>query len=299
MRAVSHTLVLVLCFPRHIDIAPARTGGQDDAACLKHTAILHMHFSESAGFGSGNQLRGTLQVHDVDLIVAHLGFKCCREFGAIGLQHGDVVFDRHGVVHLTAKAFSCNADPDAFAGCVNGRCRTGGAATHDQHIEGILVIQFGGLPCTGVTVDFADNLFQRHATRTEQSIVHEDHRDRHDLTRVHFCLVQGAVNHNRLNFRVVDGHERGRLHHVGTVVAGQRHVDLEVHLGIQSPDLLKDFQAHLGRVTTRPQQCQDQRSEFVTERYRCKAHTACFALLGDHEGGSAPVAAGFIEAYLV
>jgi hypothetical protein len=109
-----------------------------------------------------------------------------------------------------------------------------GPAPDDQHVKRCLRIQARRLARLGLHVELGDDLFQRHPAGAEHLAVQVDHRDGHHLALVHLRLVQGAIDHHRLDARVDDGHQRHRLHHVRAVVAGQGHVDLEAQVAVQT-----------------------------------------------------------------
>ena len=130
-------------------------------------------------------------------------------------------------------------------------------------------------------------------------IVHINHGHRHDLSGLDLSLVQGAIDHSGLDLGVEDGHQGGRLHNVGTVVARQGHVDLEFHLFIQGFDLIEHLGIHFGRVSACPQQCQDKRGELMPQRNGGEPHAVCLALFGDHKGGCSGVRSRIVKAHLV
>ena len=204
------------------------------------------------------------------------------ELGALRFQHRDVVFDAQGVQRLAAEAVGNDAGLDALARRVHGRGRAGGSATDDQHVERRLLVQFGRFAVGGIDVQLGHDFFERHAPGTEQRVILEYHRHRHHLALVDFILVHAAIDDDGIDIRVIDCHQRGGLHHVGAVVAGEGHVHLEVAT-VQRPDLVKYFRFHFRRMAAGPQQGQHQRGEFVTEGNGGKAHAARFALFGDHE----------------
>ena len=299
MRAVGHALVLVLGLTRHVDIAPARAGGEDHALGLQCAAIGQLHADQSARFTSWNDAFSTLQVHDVHRIVAHLRLHGGGKLGAVGLQHRDVVLDRHGVIDLATKALSRHAHAYALARGVDCRRRTGRATADDQHVKGFLGAELGGVALAGVAIELADDLFQRHAAGGKQGVVHEHHGHGHHLARIDLGLVHAAVDHGGADAGVEDGHERCGLHHVRAVVARQGHIDLEVHVRVQRLDLLQHLRLHLGWVAAGPQQGQHQRGELMAQRDGGKAHTTRLALLGHHKRGRAGIAAAVVKRHHV
>ena len=190
--------------------------------------------------------------------MAHLGFQRCRKLGAIGLQHRDVVLNRHGVVGLAAKTLSRHTHTDAFARSIDSRSRTSRATAHDQHVKGVFGAELGRVAFTGVGVQFGHDFFDRHAARAEHLAVEEDHGHRHDLALFHLFLKRAAFDHHGFDLRIDDGHERQSLHHVGAVVAAQRHVNLKIEVAFKGLDAVDDLGLDFGGMTAGPQQGQYQ-----------------------------------------
>ena len=139
VRAIRHALVLVLGLTRHVDIAPARAGGQDHGLGLECAAVGQLHLDQATGLRSRNELVGTLQIHDVHVIGAGVRFQRSSEFGAIGFQHRDVVLNRQCVVHLATKALGSHTGTDAFARGVYGSGSASRTTADDEHVVGCLV----------------------------------------------------------------------------------------------------------------------------------------------------------------
>ena len=203
-----------------------------------------------------------------------MGLKCRGKFGAVGFQHRDIVLDRHGVVHLAAKALGGDAGANAFAGGIHrGRC-TGRATTDDQHVIRRLRAEFGRVArrCTGVKL--GNHFFEQDAARVEHLAVQKHHRHRHDLALVDFVLEGAAFDDHGLDLGVEHRHQRQRLHHVGAVVAAQRHVDLKVVVTVECLDLVDHILLDLGRVAAGPEQRQHQGGELVAQRQAGKTQAA-------------------------
>ena len=291
MRAVGHALGLVFLLARHVDVAPARAGGQDDGAALQRAAVVELDGDEATGLRGGHQLGHALRVHDVDLVVAHVRFQLRGVGGAVGFGDAGVVGDFHGVVDLAAKALGHDAGADALARCVNGRRRARRAAADDQHLERGLGAQAFGIALGGAGVHLLQDFFHAHAAVGEELAVKEHGGHAHDFARLDLVLVQAAIDDGGLDARVVDRHERQRLHHVGAVVARQAHVDLEVEIGVQRLDLFQRVGLDLGRVAAGPQQGQDQAGEFMTAGDGGKAQLRAAAGARQRERGFARVGA--------
>ena len=291
VRAVRHALGLVFLLARHVDVAPARAGGEDDGAALQRAAVVELHRDEATRFRRGHQFGHALRVHDVHLVVAHVLLQRGGVGGAVGFGHAGVVGDFHGVVDLAAKALGHHAGADALACCINRSRRASGAAADDQHFIRRLGRELGGVALRGAGVHLLDDLFHAHAAVGEELAVQEHGGHAHDLARLDLVLVQAAVDDRRLDARVVNGHERQRLHHVRAVVARQAHVDLEVEVGVQRLDLLQHIGFDLGRMAASPQQGQDQAGEFMPAGDGGKAQLRAAARARDGERGLASVVA--------
>ena len=227
VRAVGHTLVAVLLLARHVDFAPARAGGQNHGLAFQRRSIGELHADQATGFGRRDQLLGTLQVEDLDVVLLRVLLQRRSEFRPVGFEHRDEVLDAHRVHRLPAHALGKHAGADALARSVHGRSRACRAAADDQHVVSVLRAELGGIARGGTGVELLDDLFHIHPALAEMSAVQEHHRHCQDLALFHFGLVQPAVDHDALDARVQHRHQVQRLHNVRAVVAGQRHVGLE------------------------------------------------------------------------
>ena len=142
MRAIRHTFVFVFLFTWHIHITPACTGRQNDTARTQDSPIGHVHLHQATCFASRHNLVGTLQIHNVHFVVTHLRFQCCGKLRTIRLKHGNVIFNCHGVVGLSAKAFRRNTHTNAFTCCVDCRSSTCRTTTYYQNIERFFFTEF-------------------------------------------------------------------------------------------------------------------------------------------------------------
>ena len=293
MRAIGHTLVFVLGFAGHIDIAPARASRQDDGLGLQAAAVGQHHFGQAAGLGGGHQFGGLLQVHDVHAVGAGLGFHGCSKLGAIGFEHRDVVLNRQGVVHLPAKARGHHTHANAFARRVHRCGRAGRATADDQHVERVFRRQLGGVLVSGARVELGHDLFHQHAAVAKQGAVQVNAGHGHDFARVYLVLKGAAFDHRGLDERILNGHQAQGLHHVRAVVAGQAHVDLKIEVaarrGPQGLDLLNQVLLYFGRMTAGPQKRQHQRGKFMAQRQPGKAQAGVRACALERKRGLARV----------
>ena len=271
MRAVGHALVPVLVFAGHIHLPPARAGGQDHRLALERCAIGQLDFDQAIGTGR-DQLLGTLQIHDVHVVLAHVLLKRGSHLRAFSFRHRDEVFDRHGVQHLTTETLCSHAGADALACGIHRCCRAGRATANHQHVEGVLGGDLGGIALGGIGVELGDDLFQRHAALVEQFTVQVHGGHRHDLAGFHLVLEQRAIDGHVLDARVQHRGQVQRLHHVRAVLARQREIGFELIVAIQVLHLLDQLGSGLGRVAANLQQRQHQRGEFVPHRQAGKAH---------------------------
>jgi len=173
------------------------------------------------------------------------------QFGAFSVGHRYQVLDGQRIQHLAAKALGKDAGVNTLARCIQCGSRTCRATADHQHIKGI--------PC----IDFGDDFLQRHASLTEVFTIEQDTGYRHHLTIFHFFLKEGAVDHHALNAGIEYRHQVECLHHIGTVVAGQRDKGFKAEVALNRTNLFGGGWIHLGRVTANLEQGQHQRGEFV------------------------------------
>src|SRR5699024_610882 len=86
--AVSHPFVAVLPFARRVDLAPTRARGQDNRAAFKRTTIGKLELSHAF---ARHKFSRFLDVHDVDIIIAHMLFKRCGKLWPSGFLDGNKV----------------------------------------------------------------------------------------------------------------------------------------------------------------------------------------------------------------
>ncbi|MNZ43958.1 hypothetical protein D3C78_615730 [compost metagenome] len=265
MRAVRHALVAVLLLARHVHFTPPRTGRQNHGPGLQRCAAGEVNLVQLAIL-AGYQFVGTLQVHDVHVVLLDVFFQGHGQFRAFGFLHRDKVLNGHGVQHLATKTFGRDTGANAFTGRVDCRRSTGRATADHQHVKGFFGADLLGLAFDAAGVDLGEDFFQAHAALTEVHAIEVDAWDRHDLALIDFSLEQRAVDGDVANVRVQYRHQVQRLDHVRAVLAGQREVSLEVELAFERADLFDHFGTGLRRVAADLQQGQHQRSEFVAHR---------------------------------
>ena len=221
VRAVGHALGAVLVFTRHVHVAPARTGGEDHGLAAQRGAVVQRDLDQPTLSGRRLECRGTLQVHDVHFVVAHMALQCGGEAGAVGLADRDEVLNVHRVQHLSTKTLSRHTGADAFACGIHGRSRARRATTHDEYVERVLGVELGCVTHTSALVDLGDHLGQLHTTLAKPFTVQEDGGHTHDFAVGDFLLEHTTVNRRVGDARVQHRHQVQRLHHVRAVVAGQ------------------------------------------------------------------------------
>src|SRR5690606_38685756 len=112
VRAIGHALVAVLVLAGHADLPPARTGGQHHGAAADRSAAFEFDGGDAPGIL--RQRLATLQVHDVDVVLAHVRLELRRHPRPIGFLDRDEVLDRHGVEHLAPETLGDHAGADAL-----------------------------------------------------------------------------------------------------------------------------------------------------------------------------------------
>ena len=283
VRAIGHALVLVFLLARHVHVAPAGAGRQDDRAALEHRAVGQRHLGKAARLVRRRELDRALRVHDVDLVLAHVLLQRGGKLRPFGLLHGDEVFNAQRVEHLTAKTLSHHAGANALARRVHGSRRTCRATADDQHVKRFLGGKLFSVPCGSAGVDLGEDFFHAHAARAEGLAVQEHGRHGHDLARLDFALIQRAVNGDVLDARVDHGHHVQRLNHIRAVLARERHVGLEAEIPFDIANLFDDVGFELGRIAAHLQQRQHERGELVTGRDGGKTHAHIGAGATDQE----------------
>src|SRR5690606_8808868 len=178
VRAVGDAPAAVFLLAGYVHFAPARAGGQDQGPRLERGTAVHLHFVQAVGTGR-NERGSTLQVHDVDVVLAHVFFQRAGQFRAFGFLHRDEVLDGHGVQHLAAEALGRHAGTDALAHGVDGRRGAGRATADDQHVEGVLGVEFLGVAGGGAGVELGEDFLFAHAALAEQFAVEVDARHGH------------------------------------------------------------------------------------------------------------------------
>ncbi len=87
------------------------------------------------------QFGRALGVDHIDVIVADVRFQCAGQFLAFGFRHRNIVFDIHGIQHLTAEALAHQAGTNTFTRRIYRRGRTGRAGADNQHIVSVTLVQ--------------------------------------------------------------------------------------------------------------------------------------------------------------
>ena len=143
------------------------------------------------------------------------------ELRPFGSRHRNVVFNAHGVGYLAAKALGDDAGPDAFAGRVNCRCRTGRTTPDNQHFVGGFRVESLGVAACRAGVEPGKNFFQTHATLAKHFAIQKHRGHSHDLPAGYFILKQRTVNRRVPDARVYHRHQVQRLHNVRAILATQ------------------------------------------------------------------------------
>lgn len=232
-----------------------RAGRDDDRFALERSAALQLHLDQVL---ARNQRLGALQVHDVDVVVAHMLFERMGELRSFGFLDRDEVLDAQRVEHLAAEALRCHAGADALARRIHGRRRAGQAAADDQHVERVLGGDLLRFALDTAGVDLREDLFQAHAALAELGAVQEHGGHGHHLAFLDLFLEGAALDHGGADARVLDGHQVQGLDHIGAVVAGERNVDLELEVTVERADLVEHRLLDLRGIAADLQQRKDQ-----------------------------------------
>ena len=292
MRAEGDALVAVVLLARDAHVPPAGTGGEDDGASQEHRAVVQAHLREPARLRGRGERSGPLQLHDLDLVGAHVLFEGRGQLGAFGVGNGDEVLDRHGVHDLSTEPLRDDAGANSLAGGVDCRGRASRATTDDEDVEGIHRLEPLRVASRRSAVELADDLLEGHPALTEQLAVPIDGRHRQHLARLDLALEGPTLDGDVGDPRVEDAHRVERLHDVGAVLASEGHVGLEVVLPLDRPDRRRSLLRDLRGDAANLQQGEDQRRELVPERHAGEAHLDIGAGPLDGEGRLAGIVAG-------
>ena len=226
-----------------------------------------------------------------------------RKLRALRLLNRDEVLDTHRVQRLPSEALGHHAGANALARGVD-RCRGAGrSAADDQHVEGFLCAQLGGIARRSAGIDLGQDVGDLDAARMKHLAVQKHHWHSHDLARLDLGLEQAAVNGDVADARVQHRHQVERLHHVGAVVAAQGHVGLEDEVAVvvsaKRADLLDHIGLDLGRVPASLQQRQDQRRELMAHGNGGETHAHVRPHAADRERWATRVLAVMAHSNLV
>ncbi|TLD44257.1 MAG: hypothetical protein FAZ92_03481 [Accumulibacter sp.] len=282
VRAIGDAMATVLLLAGDVHLAPARAGGDDHRPAAQAGAAGQAYLGKAVVAG-GDQCLGTLQVHDVDLVLAHVLLEPGSQLRTVGLLDRNEVLDRQRIEHLATKTLADDAGAHALARGVDRGCGAGRSAADDEDIEGRPRRDLLRLALRGTDIDPADDLLERHPPLPEVLAVEQDGWHTHDLPLADFGLEQRAIDHLVADAGVDHRHQVERLHDVGTVVAGQRDEGLEVEPAGNRADLVEHARLDLRRMAAGLQQGEDQRGELVPHRDAGKADARRLADAGDGE----------------
>ncbi len=221
MRTIGDAFGAILILARHIHIAPFRAGGDDDTARFQYCAGRRFNLMQAAFCCGRNQFTCALAVDNVNVVIADMRFQRARQFLAFGFRHRDIVFDIHGIQHLTAEALAHQTGTDAFARRVDRRRRARRAGADNQHVIRIAFVQRFRRAFFCASIHFSDNLGQSHTSLAELFTVNKYRRNTHHVTFGDFVLEGAAINCRMFNTRVQHRHQVQRLHYVRAVMTGE------------------------------------------------------------------------------
>jgi hypothetical protein len=133
----------------------------------------------------------------------------------------------------------------------------------------------------GAGIDLGQNFFHAHAPGTKRLAVKKGGRHPHDFAAADFVLKQRAIDAHAFDVGVEYAHGVERLHHLGTVVTGEREKGLKAEAAGQIADLFHHRGVQLGGMTAGLQQRQHQRGEFVAHGDAGETDARAFALATD------------------
>ncbi len=231
------------------------------------------------------QFGRTLGVDHVDVIVIDVRFQRACQLLAFGFRHRNIVFDIHGIQHLTAEAFAHQAGTNPFTCRVDRRRRAGRAGANDQYIVSVTLIQLFRCAFFRTSIHFGDDFSQRHPSLTKLLTVHEHRWHAHDVTLGDLILEGPAVNRRVFDARVEHRHQVQGLDHVRAVMTGERIVGFEFEIAINIADLLQQRLGLFRRMTAGPQQRQHQRGKLVAQRRARKTRPLVGTWVSNQERG--------------
>ena len=195
-----------------------------------------------------------------------------RQLVPLRLLHRDEILDTDRIEQLATEPLGGNAGAYSLARRIDGGCRTGGSATHDQDVERLLGADLRGLALCRARIELAEDLRQLHTALTERRAVQEYRRNTHDLAPLHFVLKYGAIDHRVADPRIERRHDIERLHHLRTALAGEGYECLEVQFAVEILDLINGGLIHFRRIAAGLQQRQHQGGKFMAHGHAGETH---------------------------
>ena len=160
-----------------------------------------------------------------------------RKLATGGLRHRNEVFNTLRFVHLTTDALRHDGHVETFACGVDRSRSSGRAAAHDHHVKAMLHgFGLGQFVAAGLFFQFVEQHTEVAAADVDLLIAKEHRRHALEFESIHLVLEKSAVHHLVTNAGIDQRHDIERLHHIGTVRAGERHVGAEVERGFEGGD---------------------------------------------------------------
>ncbi len=265
VRTVGNASVGIFLFTGHAHVAPAGTGRDDDRACRQRGTALELDVVVAAEFGGRIGLGCPLSGDDVDVVLLDVLFQCRGQLGAFGVGDRHEVLDAECVEQLPAELVGDHGGTHALAGGVDGSRRAGRTTADDEDVERILCIDSLHRTVGAAGIDLGDQFFERHASLAEALAVAEHRGNRHHFTSGDFVLEVGTVDGDVGDVGIDDAHQVERLHHVGAVLARERHERLEVMRAFDGANLIEQFRIGGGGVSADLEECEHQGGELVAE----------------------------------
>ena len=227
----------------------------------------------AAGLRRGHERGGPLPDDDLDAVLTDVSLEVGGHPRSFGMPHTRVVLDADRVVELATEALGDDSGANPLARGVDRRTRPGRAAADDEHLEGLHRVHLGCGLGVGALVDLAENVGQTHPALPEHVAVEVDRRHRLDAALGDLVLEHSALDGDvRDVLGVEHAHDVESLDDIGTVLARQGHVSLEVQRLAQPTHLLGDLVVDLGRVAPDVEQGEHERGELVAERDAGEGH---------------------------
>ena len=294
VRTECHSAADVFGFARHVQPAPSGSCGDDDCRCAEHFASLHGHLLFLA-FQVGTLDASVLE--QFNRIVREVRAEVVGQLVSCRIRYGNQILDAHGLLHLSADAFGQHRYLQPLAGGVDGRRCSGRTSTQHQQVKSPMdwgFFVFGSRTRRIDLFQFLQQFTERAASHVNQLSVGKDRWNGLHSFPVHFVLEECTVHHLVTDVRIQQGKDVERLHHIGAVGTGERHVSLQADVALEGTDAARDtFIGQVLSLSVGIEYGQQERSELVSVRNAPEGDACVFAVL--QEGKGQGIAIGFVD----